>query len=186
MVNLRNWPKPAIVIGIDPDVEKNGVATVWPEIREVKVELLTFPELLAYLKRSAERYEAEGKAWKVVIEAGWLNPSNWHLNKKDTRASAAAKGKSAGRNEQVSRLLGEMCKYWGIPYEHVKPLKKIWKGHDGKITADELAQVIGRNIRTNQEGRDAALLAWHHADIPVRLDAKAWREITTNKTKRLL
>jgi thymidylate synthase len=186
MVNLSKWPKPKIIVAIDPDVERNGVATVFPEIRELHVQTLPFAQLLDYLLAQSKRYEAEGKAWKVIIEAGWLSKTNWHLKKEDTKLSAAAKGKSAGRNEQVSRLLGEMCKYWGIPYEHVKPLNKIWKGHDNKITADELAQVIGRKIRTNQEGRDAALLAWHHADIPVRLDAKAWREITTNKTKRLL
>ena len=64
-----------------------------------------------------------------------------------------------------------MCEHWKIPYEFVKPLKKIWQGRDRKITAEELEQVTGKMIRTNQEGRDAALLAWTHADLPVQLDA---------------
>lgn len=177
MVNLSKWPKPKIIVAIDPDVERNGVATVFPEIRELHVQTLPFAQLLDYLLAQSKRYEAEGKAWKVVIEAGWLSKANWHLKKEDTKLSAAAKGKSAGRNEQVSRLLGEMCEHWKIPFEFVKPLQKIWKGHDRKITAAELEQVTGKKIRTNQEGRDAALLAWTHADLPVSLDFKTLKAL---------
>lgn len=171
MVNLSKWPKPKIIVAIDPDVEKNGVATVFPEIRELQVQTLPFAQTMDYLLELSNRYETEGKTWKVYIEAGWLNQSNWHLDWRDSKERAAAKGRSAGRNEQVSRLLGEMCEHWKIPYEFVKPLKKIWQGRDRKITAEELEQVTGKMIRTNQEGRDAALLAWTHADLPVQLDA---------------
>lgn len=176
MTDLRN-NKPTIVVAIDPDVEKNGVATVWPDIREFKAETMTFARLLDYLLENLNRYEAEGKTWKVYIEAGWLNQSNWHLDWRDSKERAAAKGRSAGRNEQVSRLLGEMCEHWGVPYEFVKPLKKIWRGPNRKITAEELEKVTGHKIRTNQEGRDAALLAWTRADLPVRLDAQAFKNV---------
>ena len=171
MVNLSKWPKPKIIVAIDPDVEKNGVATVFPEIRELQVQTLPFAQTMDYLLELSNRYEAEGKPFKVIIEAGWQYRTNWHLDWRDSKEKAAAKGNNAGRNEQVSRLLGEMCEHWKIPYEFVKPLKKIWQGRDRKITAEELEQVTGKMIRTNQEGRDAALLAWTHADLPVQLDA---------------
>lgn len=171
MVNLSKWPKPKIIVAIDPDVEKNGVATVFPEIRELQVQTLPFAQTMDYLLELSNRYEAEGKPFKVIIEAGWQYRTNWHLDWRDSKEKAAAKGNNAGRNEQVSRLLGEMCEHWKIPYEFVKPLKKIWQGRDRKITAEELEQVTGKKIRTNQEGRDAALLAWTHADLPVQLDA---------------
>lgn len=171
MVNLSKWPKSKIIVAIDPDVEKNGVATVFPEIRELQVQTLPFAQTMDYLLELSNRYEAEGKPFKVIIEAGWQYRTNWHLDWRDSKEKAAAKGNNAGRNEQVSRLLGEMCEHWKIPYEFVKPLKKIWQGRDRKITAEELEQVTGKKIRTNQEGRDAALLAWTHADLPVQLDA---------------
>ena len=81
-----------------------------------------------------------------------------------------AKGVSQGRNEQVSRLLGEMCEAYGMQWQFIKPFKKCWQGRDRKITHDELCAVTGLVYgRTNQEMRDAALIAWVAAGLPVRL-----------------
>ena len=69
-----------------------------------------------------------------------------------------------------------MCEYWQIPYELIKPLPlkaggvNLWKGKDGKITAGGLAQQPGG--RTNQEARDAALIAWTWAGLPVSTRVK--------------
>lgn len=111
------------VIGIDPDVEKNGVATLCLDNRRtMDITTHTFPELLEYLNVTRDMCRAEQKTVMVVIEAGWLNKSNWHLN-----------------------------------------------GKDGKITHEELASFTGVKERTNQEGRDAALLAWTYAGLPIRM-----------------
>ena len=114
------------VIGIDPDVEKNGVASLECDTRRLEIATLTFPDLLDYLMWAKRRAETTGRTFRVIIEAGWLNKSNWHLAPKDTRAVAAAKGNHAGRNHEQ----------------------------------EELAAFTGITGRTNQEGRDAALLAW--------------------------
>lgn len=157
------------VIGIDPDVEKNGVATLCIDNRRtMDITTHTFPELLEYLNVTRNRCRVEQKAVMVVIEAGWLNKSNWHLNGKDTKAVAAAKGNNAGRNHEVGRKIAEMCEYWDIPYTLMKPLRKCWKGKDGKITHEELTSFTPVKGRTNQEGRDAALLAWKYAGLPIR------------------
>ena len=162
-------------IGIDPDVDKSGVALLETETRKLTVKTLCFAELVDYLKEtefatSAFTLKGERKSMMVIIEAGWMNRGNWHLQRWDGRASAAAKGVSQGRNEQVSRLLGEMCGHLGIPYEFKRPLPKCWGGHDRKITQRELEEITGQKIaRTNQEGRDAALLAWDVAGFPMRV-----------------
>jgi hypothetical protein len=39
---------------------------------------------------------------------------------------------------------------------------------DGKITQDELKQITGITVKTNQDGRDAALLAWVFAELPIQ------------------
>jgi hypothetical protein len=109
----------------------------------------------------------------VVVEAGWLNKGNWHLIQAESNARAAAKGNSVGRNHETGRKLVEMCEHWGIPHDAIKPLilrvkgRNIWQGKDGKITHEELAAFTGITGRTNQEERDAMLIAWHYANLPL-------------------
>jgi len=109
----------------------------------------------------------------VVVEASWMIQANWHVNKFDRRNRAAAKGYDVGRNHQVGMLIVEMCKVNGIPVvEHI-PLRKCWSGKDRKITHEELTQFCPVDkTRTNQEMRDAVLLAWAFADFPIRLNPR--------------
>lgn len=160
-------------IGIDPDVEKNGVAIVEKETRHLECAALTFAQTLDYLQWVVSRASEVGASVKVYVEAGWLNRTNWHLSKWDNRGQVVAKGVSQGRNEQVSRLLGEMCEAYGLQWQFIKPLRKIWSGPNRKITHDELCAVTGLVYgRTNQEMRDAALIAWVAAGLPVRISRK--------------
>lgn len=158
-----------IIIGIDPDAKKNGVACVEKSTRLLSTECLTFGATIAYLKRIYETAQRVGYALEVVIEAGWLNASNWHLSAHCTPQRAAAIGRSVGMNHQTGILIAEMCAALGIPYHLQKPLKKIWKGKDGKITHAELKAFTGIEGRTNQEERDAALLAWCEAGLPIKI-----------------
>jgi hypothetical protein len=161
-------------IGIDPDCEKSGVALLDLETRKLTIQQLPFAEAVEQIRSWHQQLmEEQNHGFKVIIEAGWMNHGNWHLQRWDGRQAAAAKGVSQGRNEQTSRLLGEMMEFYGIPYEFKRPLPKCWSGHDRKITKEELEQVTGQNLgRLNQEGRDAALLAWDKAGFPMRLAPK--------------
>ena len=158
-----------IIIAIDPDVEKNGVAYLNCENKNLEISTLSFPELLDYLRYVQRCAETTQKHLVVVVEAGYMNKGNWHLNPKDTKAAAAAKGNHAGRNHETARKIVEMCKHWQMEVKEVKPLEKCWKGKDRKITHEELARFTGVMGRTNQEGRDAALLAWGYAGFSIRL-----------------
>lgn len=159
-----------VIIAIDPDVEKNGVAYLDCDTRKLELASLSFPDLLDYLFSLKRQAEVTGKKYRVLVEAGWLNKSNWHVSPKDTKAVAAAKGNHTGRNQETGRKIVEMCEHWNIPYELVKPLSKCWKGGDRKITHDELAKFTGINGRTNQEMRDAALISWIYAGFPVKIN----------------
>jgi hypothetical protein len=44
----------------------------------------------------------------------------------------------------------------------------MWHGRDGKITQEEIAAFTGIDGRHNQEERDAALLAWIYAGLPIK------------------
>lgn len=163
--------KPDIVIGIDPDAEKNGVATLFRESRLLQATALTFPETLDYLRYVHSKARANGQTVRVIIEAGWLNKTHWHVGYNDSRQAAAAKGNAVGRNHETGRKIAEVCAHWQIPHELMKPLAlkaggvNLWQGKDGKITAEELKKlltskkIISDFTRSNQEMRDACLIA---------------------------
>ena len=170
--------KPDIVIGIDPDADKNGVATLFRENRLLRATALTFPETLDYIRYIHSQARANRQTVRVIIEAGWLNKTHWHVSYSDSRQAAAAKGNAVGRNHETGRKIAGMCQHWEIPHELIKPLAlkaggvNLWHGKDGKITAEELTAITGLKGRTNQEARDAALIAWTWAGLPVNISAK--------------
>jgi hypothetical protein len=167
--------KADIIIGIDPDVSKSGVVVI---SRDGKVEAcgtLTFPQLLEYLLIEKDRSRAENLSIVVVVEASWKISTNWHTGRGDSIRTAARKGKDAGRCHEVGRKIVECAQFYGLEVVEKLPLKKIWKGKDGKITHEEISAFMAIGKRSNQEERDAALLAWDYAGLPIR--------ITTTKIK---
>ena len=156
--------KADIIIGIDPDVNKSGVGVVSSK-GEVEVFSFTFPELIEHLKLSAQLKDCT----VVVVEASWKISTNWHTGRGDSIRTAARKGKDAGRCHEVGRKIVECAQFYGLEVVERLPLKKIWKGKDGKITHEEIKVFMPIQGRTNQEERDAALLAWDYAGLPIRL-----------------
>lgn len=168
-----------LFIAIDPDSEKSGWALLNTHNRAIAASSRPFPEIASLLNNlnfALAHGEGEGELMEmargtfIIIEGGWLNESNWHVRGKNVSpAKAAAIGRSVGMNHQTGILIAQMCEAYGLPYEVVKPLPKHWKGKDGKITAEELAYFTGYTKRTNQDERDAILLAWVHAGLPIRV-----------------
>lgn len=157
-----------IVIGIDPDVELSGIARLDVKERISWAGTLPFPQLVDFVKDVCER--AEGKSVRVVVEASWTTSHNWHLRKYDSPAVAAKKGYQEGRNHESGKKLVEMFRHYGIEVVERRPLVKIWKGPDRKITHDEMTAICGwKRKRSNQEERDALLLAWNESGLPIRI-----------------
>ena len=92
-----------VVIAIDPDVERNGFARLDVATRKMELSAIPFPELIAYLRAHKHHYDSKDMTLRVVIEAGWLNRGNWHLNPRDTKAVIAA-------SEELQRKLVERIK----------------------------------------------------------------------------
>lgn len=164
--------RPDYVIGIDPDTERSGYALIDMETKKVNIETVALPALIDMVDSIQSSALATDKRLTVYVEAGWLNLNNWHLGFRDTKAMAAAKGKAVGRNHQRGMDICELLTYRGISVVQVPPLKKVWRGKDRKITHEELAAIVGPIKHTNQEGRDAALLAWYHAGFPIKISHK--------------
>ena len=157
-----------IIIAIDPDVEQSGVARLDVTQRKSWADTLPFPMLIEYIRQV---YRTNlGKSIAVVVEASWHKTHNWHLNRRDTLGIAAKKGYDEGRNHEAGRKIIEMLNYYGIEVIEKEPLRKIWKGPDGKITHTEITAITGWDKkRSNQEERDAMLLAWDRSGLPIRI-----------------
>lgn len=142
-----------LIIGIDPDVNKSGVATINKRTKEFTLKTLLFFELMVYLEQNKEFIK------EVRVEASWLiKKTNWHANNQGTGVASRV-GSNTGANHEVGRKIIEMCEHLGITYVQVKPLKKRWKGADGKITHNEIASMFDSfPEKSNQEQRDALLL----------------------------
>lgn len=155
-----------IIIAIDPDTIKSGVATLFPSTRVLETQSLAFPQLLDYLL-GVKIMAAEKKASIIIIvEAGWLHDKSDFKNMPGNIGKKIAK--NVGSNHETGRKIIEMCRHFDLDVREQIPLKKSWKGRDGKISHKELAYFTRIEGRTNQEERDAALIAWVNANLPVK------------------
>lgn len=151
------------ILCIDPDKDKSGYAVLdGRELRSVGVA--SFTDMLGHIDALA------GAGYLVLVEAGWMETANWHVGRGDSPQKAAAIGRSVGMNHQTGRLIVEWCRAKGYPVQEHHPLRKCWRGRDGKITQEELQAVTGLKLpRMNQDARDALLLAWVYAGNPLRV-----------------
>ena len=130
-------------IGIDPDVEKNGVA-VSENGKITELHNLDFWSLIELLSRRKDH--------RVFIEAGWLNPSASH-HAAQNKFTAAKIGSAVGANWQVGKLISAYCKRNDIQYFEVRPTSR-------KMNQETFKSYTGWSGRTNQETRDAAMLVF--------------------------
>ena len=159
-----------IIYAIDPDVDKSGIAMVNMQARCVHASTMTFPELIKFLTLQVPQHIKEGMIVEVVVECSWDSEHNWHMRTGINHRKAASLGYDEGRNHEVGRKIVEMLEYHQIEVKLRRPLRKIWKGPGGKITHEEMTQICGWvHKRSNQEERDAMLLAWDESGLPMRV-----------------
>lgn len=169
-INLKKYD---YIIGVDPDTIKSGIAILNTHTKEISFNTLTFPALIGEMILFQAQSEFNKETFIVLVEAGWLIKSNWHTNKHQSHSVAASIGNKTGRNHETGRKLIEMFKHNDIQVEEVKPLVKGWNGPSGKITHDEISYFITPfPKRSNQEERDAVLLCWNYASLPIRINCK--------------
>lgn len=136
-------------IGIDPDIDKSGVALYTNDDMSLYLCNLSFFELFDFIKQSKKKHEK----LMVIIEGGWLNKGNWHKSNKFSSAVNTKIGSHTGANHEVGRKIVEMCDYLSVKYKVVKPTTS-------KKSAAEFKAITSISYRTNQEQRDAAMLVY--------------------------
>lgn len=155
------------ILGIDPDVEKSGFAMLNCATRKFEYAgALSMPDSVKYLDWVAS--ELGGKVVVVIEDSD--QSTNYHYCRTDRQPIVFAKGRSVGMCHATLRHLHEIAESYGLHCVMMRPLRKSWKGANGKITQEEITQFIDSlPNRCNQEVRDCALLAWCFADYPIRI-----------------
>ena len=160
-----------VIIGIDPDKEKSGIGILNMSTRKLELTNMSFPVLLDNLQAWKKDEADNNRKVIVIVEAGWMNAKSCFHKAQGKSAEKIAK--DVGANHETGRKIIEMCEHYGIEVIAQAPLRKCWRGKDGKITHDELAYFTGITGRENQDARDAGLLAWNYAGMPIR--TKVWK-----------
>ena len=171
-----------ILIGIDPDTKASGWACIDLSDRTVHLETLTFMDILAILtewrREVDDHYLDEAYSYRFVVEDIWRVAHNWHVSPRDNRQTISKKGYHIGRCSMVGQLIYEAIGAHFFPRIAQPPLRKVWRGADGKITHPELLELCekhdlklpsSKQKQTNQEERDALLLALPNISTPIKL-----------------
>ena len=171
-----------LLIGIDPDTKASGWAVIDLSDRTVHLETLPFMDILSLLtewrREVDDHYLDEAYSYRFVVEDIWRVAHNWHVSPRDNRLTISKKGYHIGRCSMVGQLIYEAIGAHFFPRIAQPPLRKVWRGADGKITHAELLELCekhdlkltpSKQKQTNQEERDALLLALHHIATPLKL-----------------
>jgi len=156
------------VIGIDPDIYLSGVAVIDLTNNDIKLSTMRYPELIGYITSLTEGNDNI----LVVVELDRETTHIWHPSRHITTALANKMGYDVGKCIQRGADIADMLRYLGCDVQEQKPLRKQWNGKDGKMTDAEMRRLKGITItkkRTNQEERDALLLALAWTNIPLIL-----------------
>ena len=151
-MNITDKPKNKdyynLVIGIDPDTDKSGVAT-YSALNGLDLRNYDFINLLAFLKFFKS---LDSNVYKVLIrlEAGHLIKSTWHKG-------GNAMAKKVGANHEIGRQIEKACIYYGLDYELVVPFG------GSNIDHKTFNKITGMDFKsTNPETRVAGLLAYNY------------------------
>lgn len=137
--------KDKFIIGIDPDVDKSGIAII--EGNNVTLDNLTFFQLFELFKS----FKEQNRKPIIYVECGFLNKSNWHKKAGKSAAFNAKIGEYTGANFETAKKIVEMCEYLRLSHVKIKPTAS-------KKDSDFFKKLTGISFATNQEQRDAYML----------------------------
>jgi hypothetical protein len=141
-----------IIIGIDPDLIKSGVAICYKDAQLYKhileISLMSLPELYDYLKYEKPRISG------VFVEAGWLNrKSNYHSHSAQSKIVGERIARNVGENHATGKIIVQFCEHLELNTVLVRPAAS-------KLTAQEFKELTYYQHKTNQDMRDAGIVAW--------------------------
>lgn len=141
-----------MVIGIDPDVSKSGVAVaVKGKLQELHA--MTFVQLCSFLSQ-------QPPGTNVCIENVEHDKTVYHRKGKNHKQMLTV-AQNVGMVKATMRHIVAVAESFELKVELVKPLGKTSElARRAKVDANFFNQVTGWKGRTNPDMRDAGLIAW--------------------------
>lgn len=142
-----------IYIGIDTGVN-TGVA-LWDN-RKRSLELVTsMPIHKAMELVKLHQVKAQENGTKLVVRVEDPRQRTWFGTERMSREEERKKLQGVGSVKRDASIWDEFLKDQGIEYEMVAPKRNITK-----LTQDTFKRYTGWNSKTNEHGRDAAMLVF--------------------------
>ncbi len=138
-----------IVIGIDPDAEKFGLAGYQDGVL-VRLEEMQLPQLMALIRETIPLDDV-----LVSIEDVMINTFVYARNQKQSKRVQSKVGISIGRCQQSQVELMRMLDYYGIPYVLHKPQAGNWADR-----RDLFERITGWKKQSNADTRAAAYFGY--------------------------
>lgn len=134
------------IIGIDPDVDKSGIAYMFPDDEDEETRLWNL-DLFDTMKMLLDM-----KCFKLLVRL-----ESGHAVKKSWGRRTPGALKDVGRNHEIGSQIEKFMIKYNIPYELVPPFGGSKIGHElfCKITGWDVKK------RTNPETRVAGLLVYN-------------------------
>lgn len=140
-----------LVVGIDPDLVKSGVALVENGVL-TKLDALPFHDLITWFAR-----DVRDRGALVIVEDVETDSTTYHRGGTNSKGHAKI-AQNVGMVKGVKRVLVECLLAEGVNVVQVKPLRGPVKNR-AKDDAAYFNKVTGWSGRTNEDKRDAAMLA---------------------------
>ncbi len=137
-----------LIIGIDPDLVGSGVALA-KDGRLLELHSIPFPQLL----ESAQQWASEQALF--VVEDVEHHATTYRRAGTNQRQHARI-AQNVGQVKATARILVECLQHMGAEVQQVKPLAGK---RQAKKNADYFSRLTGWQGRTNEDKRDAGLLA---------------------------
>jgi DUF1009 family protein len=135
-----------VIIGIDPDLIKSGIACLHQDTKRIEMTCLSFIDLIKFVRMNQPIIKC------VYLEAGWLNQkASWHAA--PNMSVAVSIGRKVGENHATGKIMQQLIEAEGVKVIPVRPTSK-------KLNAEDFKRLTKIETRTNQEMRDAAMLVY--------------------------
>lgn len=144
-----------IVIGIDPDSKKHGVAIY----RNGELEDLLMNDLMNLMDTITSTQLRECESTSIVVHMEnvcGVSNSGFHHKRTDSVAVRSKKSENVGQCKQAQIEVERLCEYLSIKVVKHK-ISKQWKSQDGKKVFERLTGWTGRS---NEDSRSAAYFGY--------------------------
>ena len=145
-----------IIIGIDPDSNKNGVS-VYENGNLIELKSLSTIDLFIFAMEYKGYVDKFGFSVEVHIEdLCAVSNSQFHWKRNDIPAVKAKKSEGVGRCKQAQIEAERIFEHFGIKIFNHK-ISKLWKSQSSK---KQFEKVTGWKKPSNEDTRSAAYFGW--------------------------